>query len=88
MISDKGGLRWTSQHVSAIVAAIGRLLGGWMHQEQAAQGRAAPEEGVRRRGGLAAPGGTSLQYAPDARTGVRTGRTRAIHPTPAASRQP
>jgi hypothetical protein len=41
--------RWLSdgqyQHVSAIVAEIGRLLGGWMRQEQAAQGRAAQEKG-------------------------------------------
>jgi len=33
------------QHVSAIVAEIGRLLGGWLRQEQAAQARAAPEKG-------------------------------------------
>jgi hypothetical protein len=40
--------RWLTdgqyEHVSAIVAEIGRLLGGWLRQEQRAL-RAAPEKG-------------------------------------------
>ena len=42
--------RWLNdgqyQHVSAMVAEIGRLLGGWVKQERGALGRSGPAAGV------------------------------------------